>query len=41
MNDQMRFALDKLWEQYDAIKDAKDELWLNINRIEKMLRDEA
>jgi len=41
MNDQMRFALDKLWEQYEATKDANYELWLNINRIEKMLRDEA
>jgi len=41
MNDQMRFVLDNLWEQYVAINDAKYELWLNINRIEKMLRDEA
>lgn len=38
MNDHMRFALDKLWEQYEAIKDVKDELWHNIHRIEKMLK---
>lgn len=40
MNKHIFRTIDALWKQYDSIKLAQEQVWLELHRLEKQLQEE-